>query len=96
MGSGAFLVQACRYLGEKLVESWLHEEASGKAITVYGEALDQLGLEEPLPSQLDDRLTIARRMVAEHCLYGVDINPLAVELAKLSLWLVVSAEPDCH
>ena len=30
----------------------------------------------------------ARRLVAEHCLYGVDINPLAVEMAKLSLWLV--------
>lgn len=92
MGSGAFLVQACRYLGEKLVEAWLHEEAAGKAITVDGEALNQLGAEEPLPSQLDERLTIARRLVAERCLYGVDINPLAVELAKLSIWLVTLAK----
>src|SRR5689334_7194628 len=30
----------------------------------------------------------ARRQVIEHCLYGVDINPMAVEMAKLSLWLV--------
>lgn len=92
MGSGAFLVQACRYLGEKLVEAWLHEEAAGKAITVDGAALDQLGAEEPLPSQLDERLTIARRLVAERCLYGVDVNPLAVELAKLSIWLVTLAK----
>lgn len=92
MGSGAFLVQACRYLGEKLVEAWLNEEAAGKAITVDGAALDQLGAEEPLPSQLDERLTIARRLVAERCLYGVDINPLAVELAKLSIWLVTLAK----
>jgi hypothetical protein len=92
MGSGAFLVQACRYLGEKLVEAWLHEEEDGKAITVDGEALDQLGVEEPLPSQLDERLTIARRLVAERCLYGVDVNPLAVELAKLSIWLVTLAK----
>ncbi|MGE4194666.1 MAG: TaqI-like C-terminal specificity domain-containing protein [Pseudodesulfovibrio sp.] len=92
MGSGAFLVQACRYLGEKLVEAWRHEEAAGKAITVDGEALDQIGAEEPLTSQLDERLTIARRLVAEHCLYGVDINPLAVELAKLSIWLVTLAK----
>ena len=28
-----------------------------------------------------------RRQVVEHCLYGVDINGMAVELAKLSLWL---------
>lgn len=92
MGSGAFLVQACRYLGEKLVEAWLHEEKAGKSITVDGDVLDQLGAEEPLPSQLDERLTIARRLVAERCLYGVDVNPLAVELAKLSIWLVTLAK----
>lgn len=92
MGSGAFLVQSCRYLGEKLVEAWLHEEKAGKSITVDGDVLDQLGAEEPLPSQLDERLTIARRLVAERCLYGVDVNPLAVELAKLSIWLVTLAK----
>ena len=92
MGSGAFLVQACRYLGEKLVETWLNEETAGKAITVDGEALDQLDAAEPLPSQLDERLTIARRLVAERALYGVDVNPLAVELAKLSIWLVTLAK----
>lgn len=31
-----------------------------------------------------------RRLVAERCLYGVDLNPLAVELARLSLWLVTA------
>ena len=35
---------------------------------------------------------ICRRMVAVHCLYGVDKNPLAVELAKLALWLESHAE----
>lgn len=92
MGSGAFLVQACRYLGERLVEAWLHEETAGKAITIDGVVLDKLGVAEPLPSQLDERLTIARRLVAERCLYGVDVNPLAVELSKLSLWLVTLAK----
>ncbi len=37
-------------------------------------------------------LAICRRLVAVHCLYGVDKNPLAVELAKLSLWLESYAE----
>ena len=37
-------------------------------------------------------LAICRRMVAVHCLYGVDSNRLAVELAKLSLWLESFAE----
>src|SRR6185369_4548541 len=31
---------------------------------------------------------IARRAVVDRCLYGVDVNPMAVEMAKLSLWLV--------
>ncbi len=34
-----------------------------------------------------DREILARRSVVEHCIYGVDINPTAVELAKMSLWL---------
>jgi hypothetical protein len=33
-----------------------------------------------------------RRRVSEHCLYGVDLNPIAVELAKLSLWIATLAE----
>jgi len=34
-----------------------------------------------------DREILALRNVVEHCIYGVDINPTAVELAKMSLWL---------
>ena len=34
----------------------------------------------------------ARRIVCDRCIYGVDINPLAVEMAKLSLWLVTMAK----
>ncbi len=37
-------------------------------------------------------LALCRRLVAVHCLYGVDSNPLAVELAKISLWLESYAE----
>jgi len=36
-------------------------------------------------------LTFWKRRVVEHCLYGVDINPLAVELAKVALWLETAA-----
>ena len=38
------------------------------------------------PEQLDDR-HVVRRMVLKRCVYGVDKNPMAVELAKVSLWL---------
>ena len=37
-------------------------------------------------AQLSDQ-TIIRRMVLKRCIYGVDKNPLTVELAKVSLWL---------
>ena len=39
----------------------------------------------------EDELLHARRIVAQRCLYGVDKNPMAVDLAKLSLWLATLA-----
>ena len=92
MGSGAFLVQVCRWLAARVVEAWGHEEAAGKAVSVDGEVMEQAAGRELLPNQLDDRLLIARRLVAERCLYGVDVNHLAVELTKLSLWLTTMAK----
>jgi hypothetical protein len=88
MGSGAFLVQACRWLAERLVEAWDIQENSGKAISVEGTVLEAAGGAELLTKDRSDRLLIARRLVASRCLYGVDLNPMAVELGKLSLWLV--------
>jgi hypothetical protein len=92
MGSGAFLVQACRWLSERMVESWAEAEGRGKAITSEGEVVDEIGAREPLRSAAEERLISARRLIAERCLYGVDMNPLAVELAKLSIWLVTLAK----
>src|SRR5205823_484891 len=40
----------------------------------------------------EERLSLARRIVADRCLYGVDKNPMAVEMAKLSLWLITLAK----
>ncbi|MEW6033514.1 MAG: Eco57I restriction-modification methylase domain-containing protein [Chloroflexota bacterium] len=37
-------------------------------------------------------LVYYRRRVVESCIYGVDLNPLAVELAKLTLWLTTMAK----
>ena len=92
MGSGAFLVQVCRWLSERLVDAWGKEANQGKFITIDGVVLESAGSAEPMPDSLDERLLIARRLVAEKCLYGVDLNPLAVELAKLSIWLITLAK----
>lgn len=91
MGSGAFLVQACRYLSERLVQAWEVIEAAHRGrvvITPEGDLSTGAPDEQPLPRDAEERLAIARRIVADRCLYGVDKNPLAVEMAKLSLWLV--------
>ncbi|MDR3410473.1 MAG: hypothetical protein P4L87_05950 [Formivibrio sp.] len=92
MGSGAFLVQACRWLSDRLVEAWSQVEATGKTVSVDGEVLETGAAKEPLPRDSEARTVIARRLIAERCLYGVDLNPLAVELAKLSIWLVTLAK----
>jgi len=73
MGSGAFLVAACRYL-ERAYEAAL--EAHGRCHA------SDIG---PL-----ERASI-RRTIAERCLFGVDLNPMAVQLARLSLWLATLA-----
>lgn len=92
MGSGAFLVQVCRWLAERLLEAWALAEDRGKTIDADGRVTDTGACQEPLPSDIEARTTIARRLIAERCLYGVDLNPLAVELAKLSIWLVTLAK----
>ena len=68
-GSGAFLVEACRQLAEKLVDAW----------SAHGAPTDIL------PDE--DQLLYAKRLVAQRCLYGVDKNSMAIDLARLSLWL---------
>ena len=73
MGSGAFLVEACRQLADALIESW-------RAHNIV-----------PLIPPDEDETIFARRLVAQRCLYGVDRNPKAVDLAKLSLWLTTLA-----
>ena len=97
MGSGAFLVQACRYLSEKLVEAWDNaNDGQGNGhtpqIAPYGMLSGGRAEEEQLPIDSEERLALARRLVAERCLYGVDKNPMAVEMAKLSLWLITLAK----
>lgn len=87
MGSGAFLVQVCRWLAERVCESWLIAEQSDAFITAKGVTTTDES-QELIPIDAEERLIVAKRLISERCLYGVDINPLAVELAKLSIWLV--------
>ena len=126
-GSGHFLVESCRFLGQHLYEAArLCDEkaiaAERKAETAKRKEDRDAALAEAqkyrqrvieLPDPDDELLrylpsraaegeqagysqrraeALCRRLVAVHCLYGVDKNPLAVELAKLALWLESHAE----
>ena len=74
MGSGAFLVEACRQLADVLIEAWRAHDITPE-----------------IPPDENEEI-YARRLVAQRCLYGVDRNPKAVDLAKLSLWLITLAK----
>jgi len=71
MGSGAFLVEACRQLSVKLVKAW-----------------DDYPEDKPPVSEGDSIEFVALRTVAQRCIYGVDRNSMAVDLAKMSMWLL--------
>jgi hypothetical protein len=119
MGSGAFLVQACRYMSERLLEAWAIAEGSvmqrrqdaetpsdredtdtsvpsrlrASALKlVTPEGFIASNPDDAIPADAEERLVFARRLVADRCLYGVDKNPLAVDMAKLSLWLITLAK----
>lgn len=73
MGSGAFLVGACRYLAAAVEDALVRE---GRWHHADITASDRAGL---------------KREIAQRCLFGVDLNPMAVQLARLSLWLATLA-----
>jgi hypothetical protein len=126
MGSGHFLVEACRFLGDKLYEACRLCDEKALAAERRAEKTNKVEREKALEEASrwrqrildipdpDDELVkylpsrspegeesgfsqqraeaLSRRLIATHCLYGVDKNPLAVELAKLALWLESHSE----
>ncbi len=81
MGSGHFLVEATEYIARFLVGLGAGQDraadAAGEGAGGYGDEAE---------------LAYWKRRVVQSCIYGVDLNPLAVELAKLSLWLATAAK----
>lgn len=92
-GSGAFLVAATRYLADRLLESRRQYATPATNSAVDPETSAPAGDEIPVVlglrelAKAEQDALDARRAVIAHCIYGVDINPMAIEMAKLSLWL---------
>ena len=97
MGSGHFLVNLVDYLADRVIEAVAEAETVvGGYASPLNERVEEIretiranaqkskwSVDE---AQLDDR-QIVRRMVLKRCVHGVDKNPMAVELAKVALWL---------
>jgi len=81
MGSGHFPVNAVDYLAREIIDAQEKQDR---------QAMDAEDAEVRAPTTKEGELrdiNWARRKVAQRCIYGVDVNPLATELAKVSLWL---------
>jgi hypothetical protein len=88
MGSGHFLVAAVDRIEASLAGFLaLHpipqvlaelEELRGAALDALGDLADGVEIETS---------SLLRRQVARRCVYGVDRNPMAVELARLAMWI---------
>ncbi|MHB1427044.1 MAG: Eco57I restriction-modification methylase domain-containing protein [Gemmataceae bacterium] len=108
-GSASFLVAALHYMADTLYKSLCHHrklddpEQAKKLTLPYGRPRTAKADEELVPFSPDDpqrgdtfadRIkALLRRHVVERCIYGVDINPLAVEFARVSLW-VETLDPE--
>ena len=101
MGSGHFLVTAVDFLSDYIsdlvkyapaVSNWLEDEYVSPLVervsSVRRDIIRRARESDWIidEAQLTDQ-AIIRRMVLKRCIYGVDKNPLTVELAKVSLWL---------
>ena len=101
MGSGHFLVTAVDFLSDYIAEvaeyapavpEWLYGDYSSPLVervaAIRRDILQRAQASDWVmdEAQLTDQ-SIIRRMVLKRCIYGVEKNPLTVELAKVSLWL---------
>lgn len=91
MGSGHFLVETVDFLSDHIIrflnqhpDNPVLEEIENLRSTIFDD-LNKKGIQ--IEEQRLTPTNLVKRMVMKRCIYGVDLNPMAVELAKLSLWL---------
>lgn len=89
MGSGHFLVAAVDKI-EALMRTFLAEHTvtgvTDELLRLAAAAKETLGTDDVAKSEVDE-IGLLRRQVARRCIYGLDINPMAVELSRLALWI---------
>ena len=91
MGSGHFLVAAVDRIEAKMRTFLAEKETQVPGVTAQLHRLSEaakaaLGKDESAIGEIEPA-ALLRRQIARRCIYGLDINPLAVELARLALWI---------
>ena len=88
MGSGHFLTSAIDHIEQRMA-AFLAEDGNvipgvtAELQKLERAAIEALGPDAPEP----ERSSLLRRQIARRCIYGLDINPIAVELARVSIWI---------
>ena len=85
-GSGHFLVAALNHLADCAVERLPDTPDLQSLVAEERQRIAEQLAQMNLAHQLDDA-QIIKRLLLKRCIYGVDLNPFAVELARLSLWM---------
>jgi hypothetical protein len=89
MGSGHFLVAAVDKV-EALMRNFLTQHTipgiQNELLRLAEVAKDALGDDEQAKSEVDN-VALLRRQVARRCIYGLDLNLMSVELARLAMWI---------
>lgn len=91
MGSGHFLVAAVDRIEAKMRTFLAEKETQVPGVNAQLHRLAKaakaaLGKDESAIGEIEPA-ALLRRQIARRCIYGLDINPLAVELARLALWI---------
>ncbi|MBI2899238.1 MAG: N-6 DNA methylase [Planctomycetes bacterium] len=91
-GSAHFLVEAMRFLGQALHRAYVeksHGEAPAEFRSTTGPAWDAdwKASDRDARAANSEARAWCKRRIAERCLFGVDLNPTAVMLARVALWI---------
>ncbi|MFH1219064.1 MAG: hypothetical protein V1694_01245 [Candidatus Eisenbacteria bacterium] len=88
MGSGHFLVAAIDHIERRLSDYLTRRSLPGvrtEIAALRAAAIETLG---PIADQVEiDDTQLLRRLIARRCIYGVDLNPTATQLARLAIWI---------
>jgi hypothetical protein len=88
MGSGHFLTSAIDHIEQKMAAFLADDGHSIPGVAAELQKLENAAREALGENSVEiERSSLLRRQIARRCIYGLDINPIAVELARVSIWI---------